>query len=146
MPVPGPYRLRLAHTRLCVSERPDSDLGHLFQTDCAAAMPAMTLTDEGDRIFRIRTDHPRFGPGCMGVDHGNKDDNGMVADSFCDTGGGQEFRLEPVIVPALGYRIRPVHSGMCLGVVNGATGDWAPVRQLACDANAVGQVFLLDPA
>ncbi|MCX4388183.1 XRE family transcriptional regulator [Micromonospora peucetia] len=144
-PAPGPYRLRLAHTGLCVSERPDSDLGHLFQTACAAAMPSMTLTTEGDRVFRIRTDHPRFGAGCMGVDQATRDVNGVVADSFCDTGGGQDFRFEPVTVPALGYRIRPVHSDMCLGVANSATNDWAPVRQLACDANASGQIFLLDP-
>jgi hypothetical protein len=146
LPEPGGYRLRLAHSGMCVSERPESDLGHVFQTDCADAMPPMTLDAVGDELFRIRTNHPRFGQGCMGVDHASRESPGIVADGYCDTDSAQDFRLEPVAKPVQGFRIRPAHSNMCLGVVDGSTDVWAPVRQLHCEEDAASQVFLLDPA
>ena len=44
-----------------------------------------------------------------------------------------------------GYRIRAVHSNLCVGVLNSSQEEWAPVLQLPCDSTGAGQVFELVP-
>ncbi|MGX7675608.1 RICIN domain-containing protein [Plantactinospora sp. DSM 117369] len=140
VPAPGYYLVRAAHSSLCLTERVGTDDGQLFQSACARAFPPRALRPTGAG-HRFETLHPEFGPGCMGVMAASRDVGGVVQDGFCGAGLAQEFWLEPVTTPASGFRIHAVHSGLCIGVVDGSTEDWAPVRQVACDLSTPGQVF-----
>ncbi|MGI5148286.1 helix-turn-helix domain-containing protein [Plantactinospora sp. CA-294935] len=145
VPAPGYYLVRAAHSSLCLTERVGTDDRQLFQSDCARAFPPRALRPTGAG-HRFETLHPEFGPGCMGVVAASRDVGGVVQDGFCGTGLAEEFRLEPVTTPASGFRIHAVHSGLCVGVVDGSTEDWAPVRQVACDLSTPGQIFTFDTA
>jgi Ricin-type beta-trefoil lectin domain-like len=145
-PAGGNYRIRATHSNRCLSERPyPTDDDHIYQTSCDRVVPAMSLDRVGGN-YLIRTLHPEFGAGCMGVENADRQIGAVVADDYCAGADAVEFRLEPVGGPVPGFRLRPVHSGLCVGVVAGSTADWAPVRQLACDPAGKGQIFQLDPA
>lgn len=142
LPEDGDYRIMLAHTGMCLSERSGTPSGLLYQTGCEHSIPAMALRKLHDDVYQVATDHPDFGPGCMGVAPGALEPEAPVADGYCEPGVVQEFRIEPA---GTGFHIRPTHSGLCLGVRENSTEDWAPVVQLECDASATGQVFLFRP-
>jgi hypothetical protein len=76
--------------------------------------------------------------------HGARHQRHPGTDQFCGR-GAEEFTIEAVTNPLSGFRIRPTHSGHCIGVLGGATQDWAPLRQEGCDPEAKGQVFYFDP-
>ncbi|NBM20319.1 hypothetical protein GUY61_33195 [Streptomyces sp. GC420] len=144
----GPYLVRLAHSGLCLSERAEDQTGQVFQAPCETALPAYSLEFEEGGRWRIATDHPDFGPGCTGIRQGAGEEGAPVEDDYCGTRGqSEEFRLERVAGRAGGYRLRPLHSGLCLSVPGGTKEAWAPVRQLDCGKGegARGQVFRFDP-
>ncbi|MFF0154427.1 RICIN domain-containing protein [Micromonospora sp. NPDC005203] len=141
----GFYRIRAAHSGHCLSERPDREDGAVYQVDCGQVFVDRAL-DRTDGGYLIRTFHPREGPGCMGVQDASMAIGGVVSDDFCTEPDAKEFTLEPVSAPLSGFRIRPTHSGLCLGVLGASTRRWAPIRQEACDRNGSGQVFRFEPA
>lgn len=145
-PLPsGGYRIKLAHSTLCLSEDPTDDSGRVYQRDCARAMPTMALRRVRDDVYRVLTHHPQFGGGCMGVPKASTNTGAAVYNHFCDTGAAEEFRLVPVDRPAAGFRLRAVHSNLCLGVLDVSMTDWAPVFQLPCDPSGSGQTFTFEP-
>ncbi|CAM3731705.1 LamG-like jellyroll fold domain-containing protein [Kibdelosporangium persicum] len=140
-PVPGPYQIRAVHSDLCLTERLRVEEGRIVQGLCANQTPPLALEKVADGQYRITAQHPVRGPGCLGIVGGGA---GIGANAYldaCGDGKGQLFRLVPVNVPARGFRIRPVHSELCLGIPSNSTLEWAPVQQLACDAAAAGQIF-----
>lgn len=141
-PPAGGYDFRFTHSGLCLTERATDGSGRVFQAGCATSMPARGLQSLRSDIYRITTSHPEFGAGCMGLRDATMAAGADVFDDYCDKGAAEEFRLEPM---AAGYRIRAVHSDLCLGVLNGSVTEWAPVFQLPCDSTGAGQVFELVP-
>ncbi|SDZ42794.1 hypothetical protein SAMN05421684_4910 [Asanoa ishikariensis] len=142
LPPAGYYRIRAVHSDRCLSERHDGQNGNVYQTDCDRIFVDRALDPVGGG-YVVRTFHPIEGPGCMGVQGHSEEVGGIVADDFCGS-GAEEFTIEAVTTPLPGFRIRPTHSGHCIGVLGGATQDWAPLRQEACDPEAKGQVFHFD--
>lgn len=143
LPPAGYYRIRAAHSDRCLSERHDGENGNVYQTDCDRIFVDRALDPVGGG-YVVRTFHPIEGPGCMGVQGHSEEVGGIVADDFCGS-GAEEFTIEAVTTPLPGFRMRSTHSGHCIGVLGGATQDWAPLRQEACDPEAKGQVFHFDP-
>jgi DNA-binding SARP family transcriptional activator len=141
-PPSGGYDFRFTHSGLCLGERATDGSGRIFQADCATSMPARGLQSLRSDIYRITTSHPDFGPGCMGLRNATMETGADVFDDYCDKGAAEEFRLESM---SLGYRIRAVHSNLCLGVLNSSMTEWAPVLQLPCDSTGAGQVLELVP-
>ena len=143
-PRPGPVRIRVVKTNLCLSEDSGSS-GWLYQLACGKQMPAMTLKAVGDGTYQIQTMHPTYGPGCTGVSDGSSSLGVHVLDDYCGSGRGQVFRVEPVRSPLRGYRLKPIQSkNGCIGVEGNSPKAHTPVLQLACDSAATGQVFLFD--
>ncbi|GAA3732414.1 hypothetical protein GCM10022225_13070 [Plantactinospora mayteni] len=147
----GATRIRVAHSGLCLSERAGRGDGQVFQASCAGAFPARSLsapiTASGGGIsYLIRTDHPEFGPGCMGIREGSRKVGARVEDDYCgQEGAGEQFHLDPVESPRPGFRLRLVHSGLCV-TVDHLDAEWAELVQRPCDPGHAGQVFLVEPA
>jgi Helix-turn-helix domain len=149
MPASGRYRIRLVHSGLCLSEQPRDTSGRVHQASCEQAFPPMTLQTEAGGTYRIAPIHPENGPGCMGIRGATTAPGEFVYDDYCGergaNAGGERLHLESVTAPSPGFRIRLIHSGLCLGVRGGSTTELAVVSQLACDPAAAGQTFVFDP-
>lgn len=145
-PQPGAYKFRLAHSNLCLNERPHDQAGLVYQADCAQTMPNRSLWQERDGNYRIAADHPDFGLGCAGLPANKPQPETQVSDTYCGAADVAEFfQIESVATPVPGYRLRAVYSGLCLGAQHGSAQPWVPIVQLTCDPAAVSQIFLLDP-
>ncbi|QXJ22169.1 XRE family transcriptional regulator [Actinomadura graeca] len=144
-PGPGRYRIRAAHSGMCLSEVPSASSGLVTQTSCARSFPPMEL-ERRPGGYRILTHHPEFGLGCMGISEGRKTPGPYVFDDQCgdENAGGEVFSFEPVGGAAPGFTIRAVHSGFCLGFPEDTKRDRAPLFHMPCDGSA-GQVFVLVP-
>ncbi|MBO3676625.1 XRE family transcriptional regulator [Streptomyces sp. NEAU-YJ-81] len=146
-PAPGKYRIRAVHSSLCLSERPQDKIAWVYQAPCEDVFPSFSLKHLDDGLWRIATLHPEHGLGCSGIMGQSKAEGAWLGDDYCETrGAGEEFRLEAVDRPAEGFRLRPAHTGQCLGLPDGTTRRWAHVVQLPCRSGAPGQVFRFDPA
>ncbi|MGW0701800.1 helix-turn-helix domain-containing protein [Streptomyces sp. NPDC002867] len=143
-PAPGAVTIRAVHSGLCLAEDGGQN-GQLYQRACAPdSVPRFSLKRiEGG--WRLVTFHQKFGEGCTGVQDKSVEDGTPVEDQECGKRGPAEaFRLEPVGSPVRGYRLRPLHSDLCVGVEEGTERAGAPLRQLACAADAKGQLFAFD--
>lgn len=145
-PAPGKCRILAVHSSLCLSERPQDKIAWVYQVPCEDVFPSFSLKRLDDGLWRIATLHPEHGPGCSGIMGQSKAEGAWLGDDYCETrGAGEEFRLEAVDRPAEGFRLRPAHTGQCLGLPDGTTRRWAHVVQLPCRSGAPGQVFRFDP-
>ncbi|WTP59754.1 RICIN domain-containing protein [Streptomyces phaeochromogenes] len=152
-PVPGTYQIRSLTSSLCISERDGEETGSVYQFDCARGLLAYALEDQGDGVYRIRSLHPVFGYGCLGVTGGSTRGGARLADDYCGhRGNAERFRLKPVATDGAqgsrgprGYRIMPLHTGSCVSVPGGSKKSWAPVLQLPCSKDESGQTFRFDP-
>ncbi|MFF4175273.1 RICIN domain-containing protein [Streptomyces sp. NPDC001750] len=151
-PVGGPVegrtvQLRSVRSGLCLSEERGSESGRLFETSCdGPTIPDFSLKPLGDDVWRIVTDHPDYGLGCTGVWDGAREAGASMQDQECGRRGpAEEFRIEPVGHPVEGYRIRPVHTRLCVGteVHNGRRE--AELVQTSCDGAARTVLFSFDP-
>ncbi len=79
LPSSGDYLLRLERSGLCLSEEPTSDLAQVYQAPCDRAYPTMSLRPVGDGVYRIKTQHPRFGRGCVAVDGGPTEEGAALS-------------------------------------------------------------------
>ncbi|NUT35327.1 MAG: helix-turn-helix domain-containing protein [Hamadaea sp.] len=131
-----PVRVRPVHADGCLSEHAGNS-GYLYVEPCAGAFPAMSLEPAGADAFRIRTEHPEFGPGCMGVDPGS--DGDRPSDGYCPDVDHQLFAL---IEAAGGQLLRNVELDRCLAVRT-AAGDLTVVFA-ACSAGDPHQLFAID--
>jgi hypothetical protein len=116
-PAPGVYRIRSAVSSLCLSERDgESGGGNVYQSECATGIPAYTLEQAESGSYRIRSLHPVFGYGCLGVANGSTRGGAQMMDDYCGhRGTAEHFRLRPVgATPRQGYRITLVHTDACV--------------------------------
>ncbi|MGW0390987.1 RICIN domain-containing protein [Streptomyces sp. NPDC003042] len=147
---PGTYRIRSTDSGLCLSEPDGEDSGgRVQQSNCDGSVPTYLLEPAGGGQHLIRTLHPVFGRGCLGVAGGSVQDGTQLMHDYCGRRGtGERFRLEPSGAPQGGFRIRPVHTGACVTVPGGTRTPGARVLQLACAAGTPvpgsGQTFALD--
>ncbi len=145
-PAAGERIVRVGKSSLCLTERAGST-GHLFQGPCESATPRFTLVPRSGATWRIATLHPEYGEGCMGVQRSARHAGASLENDYCGKRDGAEtFRLDPVGSPVEGYRIRPLHTGLCLGAEEGPSDElWAEVVQTKCAADATTQIFRFDP-
>ncbi|MBA9005740.1 XRE family transcriptional regulator [Thermomonospora cellulosilytica] len=143
----GRYKIKSAHSGLCLSERTPESSGQIHQLPCQAAFPPLALQAQADGTYLITPNHPVAGPGCMGVRKASTDPGAALYNDYCgDRGanlGGDRFWVEPVTTPTSGFRITLVHSKLCLGFASGQAREGAPLLQQPCDTAAPHQVFLL---
>ena len=144
LPPPGPYRIRVERTSLCLAEDPAQDDGRIYQASCERSSPPIVLEARGRGVYRLRLTHPRLGPRCIAVDGGIPAEGDTVSAGACGTRPSEEFRLEPVTTPVRGFRVRPAHNDLCLGV-HDSMQEWAIAHQLPCYPTEDGQVFTFRP-
>ncbi|OAR26819.1 hypothetical protein A8W25_00480 [Streptomyces sp. ERV7] len=147
-PTPGVYRIRSAVSSLCLSEREGESGGNVYQSECATGIPVYALEQAEGGSYRIRSLHPVFGYGCLGVANGSTRGGAQLMDDYCGhRGTAERFRLRLAsTAPRQGYRIIPVHTGACVSVPGRSTREWIPILQLPCTDSDPGQSFSFDPA
>ncbi|WP_369212780.1 RICIN domain-containing protein [Streptomyces flavofungini] len=140
-PAAGPVRIRALTSGLCLDERPDSRSGRVYGEGCTeSTVVRFGLRRLTDSTWRLATDHRDYGDGCSGIWDGGTAAGAALQDQECGKRGSAEaFRIEPFGSPVKGYRVRPAHTGLCLGMRGGEA------RQLACAADGEGQLFSFDP-
>ncbi|MFD5111887.1 MULTISPECIES: RICIN domain-containing protein [unclassified Streptomyces] len=126
---------------LCLTEGRErngrTDRPIAVQHACAdAAVPRVYLEALGEDIYRIQWHHPEYDRGCLDVDEALTGPGALVSPRDCADADNQKFRLQP---SHGGFRLRPVHSGLCIGFLSPAT-DGAEAVQSACTGTA-GQAF-----
>ena len=155
LPSHGWYFIQPAHIPdrgFCIGEgrernrRTDRPLA--VQRPCISTVPGTYLaaTSIGG-VYEIQWHHPVHGAGCLTVDEALTEDETLVAPTECKGAAHQRYQLEPTKTPtSTGYRIRPTHSGLCLGILGGLAdvNNGAEVAQATC-TGALDQVFLLQP-
>lgn len=153
-PPVGEVRIRAAHTGMCVTEgrernqRTDRPLA--VQRDCGAVenSPPKTMVEAlGSGVYQIVWVHPEHGTGCLQVDDGGLEDGRLVSPHDCDTTAPhQRFLFEPVDgSDPRRFRMRPAHSGKCLGFVDPMTEEGAELVQTTC-VGSTDQEFVVEPA
>jgi len=93
-------------------------------------------------MYRVTTNHPEFGPGCMGIPFASTTEGTEVEDGSCGKGAIEQYRWETVTTPAAGFRLHPTNSGLCLGYPSDSAVGSSTLRQLRCDSS-LGQIFQL---
>lgn len=142
-PQPGVYRIRSATSSLCLSEREGESGGRVYQATCAKAVPVYSVEPVEDGAYRIRSLHPVFGYGCLGVTGGSTRAGAQLMDDYCGhRGSAERFQLHPA--GRARYRLVPAHTGACASVPDGSPTEWTPVVQLSCRPDDPGQLFLFD--
>ncbi|CAL9285909.1 RICIN domain-containing protein [Streptomyces sp. SudanB182_2057] len=120
---------------LCLTEgrerngRTDREIA--VQHPCAdAPLPRVYLQKLGRHTYRIQWHHPDAdkGIGCLTVDDGSTSPGTLLSPAPCADSDSQTFRLE---ASGGGFRLRPLHSGLCVGFLPPAT-DGAEAVQTAC--------------
>ncbi|MFE6774736.1 RICIN domain-containing protein [Streptomyces sp. NPDC057702] len=133
---------------LCVTEgrernhRTDREIA--VQLPCAEApRPRVYLEHVRGAVYRVQWHHPAHGRGCLGVDEPASAEEGeeLLSPGACTDVARMQFRLEPF---RGGYRMRPVDSGQCLGLLPPRTRG-AEVVQVPC-ADSADQSFHFRPA
>ncbi|MER5496341.1 XRE family transcriptional regulator [Streptomyces sp. NPDC002561] len=146
-PVAGrTVQIRSVHSGFCLSEERGSDSGRLYQVRCEQeTIPGFSLRPLGGGVWRIETDHPVYGPGCTGIWNGLEDDGAPLQDQECGKRDeAEQFRIEPVGSPVEGYRIRPVHTRLCVGAERYSKERGAELVQTDC-AGEKKSLFSFDP-
>jgi hypothetical protein len=150
-PPEGRVLIRAAHTGMCLTEgrerNGNTDRPLAVQRDCslvAKVPPTTRLERVTDGVYRVQWYHPTQGVGCLTVDKGGREDGRLLQPLTCvDDQSQQHFFFEPVDAPkAGGYRIRPMHSGKCLGFLDPMREEGAEVMQTSCVGSAE-QEFLI---
>ncbi len=114
------------------------------QHSCAdSPLPRVELEKLEDGIYSIRwyDPDPGKGLGCLSVDDSLTMPGALLAPRECTDSDSQKFRLE---ASGGGFRLRPLHSGLCIGFLPPAT-DGAEAVQSAC-TGASDQVFTITTA
>lgn len=142
-PQPGVYRIRSAASSLCLSEREGESGGRVYQTICAKAVPVYSVEPVEGGAYRLRSLHPVFGYGCLGVTGGSTRAGAQLMDDYCGhRGSAERFQLQPA--GRARYRLVPDHTGACASIHGGPPTQWTPVVQLPCRTDDPGQLFLFD--
>lgn len=142
MPKAGWVRMHPASSSsLCITEgrerngRTDREIA--VQRPCTEApQPRVYLESLGNQTYRIQWHHPEIGKGCLGVDEAPVEGSELMSPRACTNALGMQYRLEP---SGSGHRLRPMDSGMCIGILSPRT-DGAEAIQAEC-TGAGDQVF-----
>ncbi|AXE28238.1 hypothetical protein C0216_32685 (plasmid) [Streptomyces globosus] len=147
MPESGWVRMHPANSSsLCITEgRERNGRTHreiAVQRPCTEALqPRVYLESLGDQTYRIQWHHPRIGKGCLGVDEALVEGAQLMSPGDCTDAPGLKYRLEP---SAGGYRLRPLDSDQCIGILPPRTGG-AEAIQAECTGTE-DQAFRFSPA
>ncbi|MEU5642995.1 RICIN domain-containing protein [Streptomyces milbemycinicus] len=124
---------------LCLTEGKERKTGRAeiaAQMPCAdVPLPRVSLDAVGDGVYRIQWDNPAEGKGlgCLAVDDNAMGSGALLAPrSPCTDADNMKFRLEP---SHGGFRLRPVHSGLCIGILPPRT-EGAEAIQNTCTGEA----------
>ncbi|MEU7239892.1 hypothetical protein ACI2L4_12635 [Streptomyces sparsogenes] len=144
LPAAGPTRIRpVSASGLCLTEgrerngRTDREIA--VQSPCAdAPLPRVSLDALGGGVYRIEWYHPDpdKGTGCLAVDGGSTDPGTLLSPRPCSSADNMKFRLE---ASHGGFRLRPLHSGLCVGIMPPRT-EGAEAVQATC-TGAADQAF-----
>jgi hypothetical protein len=154
LPADGWYLIRPAHIpdrSLCLGEgrernqRTDRPLA--VQRPCDSVVPDTYLAATTiNGVYEIRWHHPREGVGCLTVDEVLQVPGALLGPADCTGAPHQRYLLEPTGTPVPnGYRLRPTHSGLCVGILYGAAD--VEIGAEAVQDNCTGgadQEFLLE--
>ncbi|MFK8910705.1 RICIN domain-containing protein [Streptomyces sp. YS-3] len=145
---PGPTQLPAAgwtlmhpaaSASLCLTEgrerngRTDREIA--VQHLCASApLPRVYLEKLSGPTYRIQWHNPDPGKGigCLAVDGSSAAPGALIAPRDCADSNSQKFRLE---ASGSGFRLRPVHSGLCVGFLPPLT-DGAEAMQTTCTTDS----------
>ncbi|WP_165521927.1 XRE family transcriptional regulator [Micromonospora zingiberis] len=153
-PIDGWYLVRPAHIddrSLCLGEgrerngRTDRPLA--VQRPCDKVSPDTYLREVGADVYELQWHHPTEGAGCLTVDDAFTGDGALLAPSDCVGASHQRYLLDPVDdSTGNNYRLRPVHSGLCIGLLGGPAevNIGAEVVQTPCSGTD-DQKFLISP-
>ncbi|GIE28414.1 hypothetical protein Ait01nite_014590 [Actinoplanes italicus] len=155
LPVDGWYHIVPAHIgdqSLCLGEgrernkRTDRPLA--VQRPCSDVAPDTFLAATGIAgAYEIRWHNPVEGVGCLSVDDALIKAGALLQPADCAGAPHQRFFLEPSDHPRRGgFRIRPLHSGLCIGALGGPADvdSGAEAKQSECTGEA-DQQFSLRP-
>ncbi|OMI38571.1 hypothetical protein SPAR_15438 [Streptomyces sparsogenes DSM 40356] len=144
LPAAGPTRIRpVSASGLCLTEgrerngRTDREIA--VQSPCAdAPLPRVSLDALGGGVYRIEWYHPDpdKGTGCLAVDGGSAEPGTLISPRSCSDADNMKFRLE---ASHGGFRLRPLHSGLCVGIMPPRT-EGAEAVQATC-TGAADQAF-----
>ncbi|MEU1789497.1 hypothetical protein ABZ553_27270 [Streptomyces sparsogenes] len=144
LPAAGPTRIRpVSASGLCLTEgrerngRTGREIA--VQSPCAdAPLPRVSLDALGGGVYRIEWYHPDpdKGTGCLAVDGGSMDPGTLLSPRDCSNADNMKFRLE---ASHGGFRLRPLHSGLCVGIMPPRT-EGAEAVQATC-TGAADQAF-----
>jgi hypothetical protein len=148
LPPDGWYGLTPSHVAdrdLCVGEGKErnkrTDRPVAVQRPCADLVPDTYLRAVGVSVYAIEWHHPEHGIGCLTVDGAFLGPEALLSPTDCTDAAHQRFLLDP---SGEGFRMRPVHSGSCVGALHGGRDvpAGAEMAQKACDGQP-DQVFLI---
>ncbi|TQK45352.1 hypothetical protein FBY35_6913 [Streptomyces sp. SLBN-118] len=130
---------------LCITEgrerNGNTDREIAVQRPCAGApQPRVYLESLGNGIYHIQWHNSDSRRGCLGVDEAPVEGSELLSPGDCTDALGLRYRLEP---SGSGYRLRPMDSGMCIGILPPRT-DGAEAIQAEC-TGATDQVFRFSP-
>ncbi|WP_354645345.1 RICIN domain-containing protein [Kitasatospora camelliae] len=118
LPTSGWAQIKPAASGQCLTEgrerngRTDREIA--VQLPCnQVTLPRTYLEKVGSDTYRVQWHHPDHGIGCLAVDGAYTGPGALLAPHTCTSDTSQRFRLEPL---PNGYRLRPVHSGLCIGL------------------------------
>lgn len=112
---------------------------------CHEAEPPRTIIEPaGDGLHHIKWDHPERGVGCLTVMVSGPARSMLEPRDDCDRERlTQLFRIEAAGASPGGYRIRPAHADVCLGIRDNALAAQAEAVPQVC-AEGGAQEFLID--
>ncbi|MEU0008301.1 hypothetical protein ABZ079_29630 [Streptomyces sp. NPDC006314] len=144
MPAAGWTRIHPASSpSLCLTEgrerngRTDREIA--VQHSCAdAPLPRVYMEKLSGQTYRIQWHNPDPGKGigCLAVDGASTSPGALLAPRDCADSNNQKFRLE---TSGTGFRLRPLHSSLCVGFVP-PIADGAEAVQADC-TEASSQAF-----
>lgn len=139
LPAAGPTRIHpVSAPGLCLTEGRERKTGRAeiaAQMPCAdVPLPRVSLDAVGNGVYHIQWDHPGEGKGlgCLAVDNNAMESGALLAPRDCTNADSMKFRLEP---SHGGFRLRPVHSGLCIGILPPRT-EGAEAIQNTCTGEA----------
>ncbi|MGW9206923.1 helix-turn-helix domain-containing protein [Embleya sp. NPDC055664] len=142
----GQYLIKPGQIRdgsLCLGEGRErngrTDRPIAAQIPCANLVPDTYLTSLNRDVYQIEWHHPVEGVGCLRVDESMLTPGALLSPGPCTRAANERFLIEPAQPAEPGvYRISPVHSGLCVGILGGPaeTTVKAEAEQAACSGGA----------
>ncbi|MYS81137.1 XRE family transcriptional regulator [Embleya scabrispora] len=147
----GFYLIKPTHIgdgSLCLGEGRErngrTDRPIAVQRPCGDVVPDTYLVAVAPDVYLIKWRNPVDGVGCLRVDDAILVPGALLSPGDCTGAAHERFLIEPVD-PGV-FRLRPVHSGLCVGILGGPheTTVKAEAAQALCSGSA-DQRFRLEP-